>query len=239
MNSQLSILSDPNCKNPGPELPTQSWIDNQPLIQFLTKLIPILEEKCLIGLILPCSTITALARNHKSRLPSQFKAVELADWILRLDPIVVAGVWVRAWVITDSESGRSTNYIQFLQTTDYNNLFPPNCKNSAQLEQDKERDRLKQERAMDRLLERKRQDQFERISEASKGQTKLSGLKLIEYEQKEALKRMMQDPNRQTEHEFYVEDAGLIEHIRALMLEAQQLKDKPAQTKDTVIKNGI
>jgi hypothetical protein len=166
--------------------------------------------------------------------------VELANWILRLDPLVVAGVWVRVFDKLESESGPSTNYIQFLQTTDCNNLFPVNCKKPAQLvEQDKERNRLKQQRAMDRLQERNRQDLLERICEASQGQTKLSGLRLIEHERREALKKMMKDPNRQTEDQIYVEDVGLIEHIRALMLEGQQAKDKSAPTKDTVVKNGI
>jgi hypothetical protein len=90
------------------------------LVQCLQKLIPVLKEKGLIGPVLPASTVTALARNHKSRVPFMLKGRELAERIMDCERLVVDGIDVSASVYKDSVTSKTTCCIQFLWSDNCN-----------------------------------------------------------------------------------------------------------------------
>jgi hypothetical protein len=160
MNSQLSLVSEPDCKNPiVNELSRPNPIEllaqdrHTTFFEYMQKLVQTMSEANLIGPVLPASVITSIARNHKARLPNlSFRALELAERIMEYDLLVVDGMEISAFTQQDPRTGRWTGYIQLAWTGNCNDSTVTNCKKSA------EQLRLEQER-----LERRQARQVKRL----------------------------------------------------------------------------
>jgi hypothetical protein len=234
MRSQLSLVSEPDCKNPilgelnrPNPLVLIAQDQHDIFFQYMQKLVQVIRDVNLIGPVLPASVITSIARNHKASLPNlHFRALELAERIMEYDPLIVDGVEIGASTQQDPRTGRRTGFIQLVWTGNCNNSTAPNYDKRP------EQMRLEQER-----LERQ--------------QARL--VKRLDWELNERFNQMIQerkrrtDPDRQEQDDFrnstspdslndvYVENPDLLEYMRSRL--AENVKDSP-KLRMQVIKNG-